>query len=315
MSSTNNKDDIDQVAADNICANCGKGEENTNSLKACTACRMVKYCNRECQIAHRSQHKKACKKRAAELHDEKLFKRPPPEYEDCPICFLPMPSIHTGRIYMECCGKQICSGFVYAPVYDDQGNEVAEEVCPFCRAPRSTSDSLFIERINKRMDVGDIGAICLVGYYYSNGSNGYTRDHTKALELWHRAGEHGSAASYLNIGTSYYEGVGVEVDKKMAIHYFELAAMMGCTSARHKLGAEEENNGNMDRAIKHYMIAVDSGHGESLTAIKELYADKYATKEDYANALRARQTHLNDIKSEQRDNAAAGIANSEYIDY
>ena len=70
--STDNKDDIDKVSAD-ICANCGRGEENTNSLKACTACHMVKYCNRECQIAHRPQHKKECKKRAAELHDEKLF--------------------------------------------------------------------------------------------------------------------------------------------------------------------------------------------------------------------------------------------------
>ena len=42
--------------------------------------------------------------------------------------------------------------------------------------------------------------------------------------------------------------------------------------------------------------------------------DGHATKEDYANALRARQTHLSDIKSEQRDNAAAGGANCKYID-
>ena len=36
-----------------ICANCGKGEESSGDLKACTACKLVKYCNRECQIAHR----------------------------------------------------------------------------------------------------------------------------------------------------------------------------------------------------------------------------------------------------------------------
>ena len=41
------------------CANCDKGEESTGDLKACTACKMVKYCNRDCQIAHRPQHKKA----------------------------------------------------------------------------------------------------------------------------------------------------------------------------------------------------------------------------------------------------------------
>ena len=36
-----------------VCANCGKGKEESGKLKACTACKMVKYCNRECQIAHR----------------------------------------------------------------------------------------------------------------------------------------------------------------------------------------------------------------------------------------------------------------------
>ena len=39
-------------------------------LKNCTACRLVKYCGVECQKAHRKQHKKACKQRAAELKDE-----------------------------------------------------------------------------------------------------------------------------------------------------------------------------------------------------------------------------------------------------
>jgi len=49
-----------------MCANCGKGEEHSNKLKTCTACLSVKYCSRDCQAAHRKQHKKACKQRAAE---------------------------------------------------------------------------------------------------------------------------------------------------------------------------------------------------------------------------------------------------------
>ena len=70
------------------CAACGK--KGVDGLKACAACKFVKYCNRDCQIAHRPLHKKACKKRAAELHDEALFKEHPP-HEDCPICLLPLP--------------------------------------------------------------------------------------------------------------------------------------------------------------------------------------------------------------------------------
>ena len=74
MSSVDEDNDI------SICANCGKSEEESHKLKHCNACKLVKYCNRECQVAHRPQHKKVCRKRAAELHDEKLFKQPPPQF-------------------------------------------------------------------------------------------------------------------------------------------------------------------------------------------------------------------------------------------
>jgi len=67
------------------CACCGEGENSSNRLKLCTACKMVKYCNVTCQKAHRSQHKKECKKRAAELQVEALFNLPTRK-EDCDVC-------------------------------------------------------------------------------------------------------------------------------------------------------------------------------------------------------------------------------------
>ena len=53
------------------CANCGKGEDC--DLKKCSACMAVKYCSVACQKAHRPQHKRECKKRAAEIFDETLL--------------------------------------------------------------------------------------------------------------------------------------------------------------------------------------------------------------------------------------------------
>ena len=147
-----------------LCANCGKGEESESDLKACTACKMVKYCNRDCQIAHRPHHKKACKKRAAELHDEKLFKQPPPA-EDCDICMLPLPSLRTGYKYRSCCGREICSGCIHAVAKRDGG----VGICPFCRSPGPTSIEEMIEQMKKRMKIGDAAAIYNLGVCYSHG--------------------------------------------------------------------------------------------------------------------------------------------------
>ena len=295
------------------CANCGKGEEESGKLKNCTACMMVKYCSRECQIAHRPQHKKACKKRAAELYDEKLFKEPPSQYEDCPICLLRMPSIRSGRKYMECCGKMICCGCNYAPVYDHLGNEVYDQKCPFCRTPQAYSDEELNERENKRMQADDPIAIFNIGVYYRDREYGFPQDYTKALELWHRAGELGYATAYSNIANSYGSGRSVKIDKKKAKYYFELAAMGGSLEGRYNAGIKEKDAGNYDRALKHHMIAVRSGFAKSLEIIKKLYSDGNATKDDCTKALRCYQTYLGEIKSKQRDEAAA--AHDEYRYY
>jgi len=287
-----------------LCANCGK-EGISDNMNTCNKCKMVKYCNAVCKKKHRTKHKKDCDRRVAELHDEKLFKQPPPA-EDCPICFLRMPTLgSTGFKYHACCGKQICSGCCYAPLYDDQGNEVDNQKCPFCRTPFPKSNKENIKRLEKRVKANDAKAMLKVGINYFQGLEGYPQDHAKGLELWHRAGELGHVKSYCNVGVAYHDGIGVEVDKKKAIHYYELAAIGGCEKARYNLGKHELNACNMNRALKHYMIAIEGGGGESLKIIQEMYSRGIlTTKEDYTKALQSYQTYLGEIKSRQRDEAA-----------
>ena len=301
-----NKDDIP-----NICANCGKGEESTSDLKKCAACLSVKYCSRDCQIAHRPQHKKECKKRAAELHEELLFKEPP-TLEDCPICFQRLPMLLSGRKWYGCCGKILCTGCVFAPVYDDKGNVITEKTCPFCRTPLPTSEEEIAQRIQKRIKLNDANAIYYLGSCYAIG-DGYPQDYVKALELWHQAGKLGSAEAYHSIGVFYANGDGVEVDKKKAVHYYELAAMGGNALARHNLGMIEGQTFNFDRALKHWMISVRGGSKKSLDNIQRLYFIGQATKDEYTKALQAYQTYLGGIKSDQRDKAAA--TNEDYKYY
>ena len=286
------------------CANCGNGEEAAGDLKACTACKLVKYCNRDCQIAHRPQHKKACKKRAAELHDEKLFKQPPPN-EDCPICMIPLPNtaLDTGVFYNSCCGKTTCSGCTLLFTERDK----VEQKCPFCRTPAPHKDEEIMERLEKRAESGDANAIGILGTSYSNESRGLPQDHVKALEVCNRAAELGNASAYFNIGNAYRDGNGVVRDEKKAASYWELAAMEGHAIARHNLGVYEWRTGNMDRSLKHFMIAVRGGDNGPLENIKRMFKHGYATKDDYAKALRSYQAYLDEIKSPQRDAAVAFI--------
>ena len=285
----------DEIA---VCANCGKEGSNLN---ICNKCKEATYCNATCKKKHRTKHKKQCERRVAELHDEALFGEPPPQYGDCPICFLRLPSMTSGRRYMTCCGKRICSGCFHAPLYDNLGNMIVDGKCPFCRTPDPTSHKEIFERVKKRMEVGDAYAFCLMGCFHKNGEYGLPRDSAKAVKLYHRAAKYGIN----NIGLAYSNGEGVERDKKMAKQYFELAAMEGNVAARFNLGEFEENAGNYERALKHFMIAVRGGDTHSVKEIQQLYMDGHVAKDQYANALRSHQAYVNEIKSDQRDKAAS----------
>ena len=245
------------------------------------------------------------------ISDDELFKPPLPK-EDCPICLLCLPAFESGSTYMPCCGKMICSGCGFAPVYDNLGNEIIEEKCPFCRTPTPDSDEEHNGRLQKRVEVGDAEAISMLGCNYCDGEDGFPQDYDKAFELFVRAGDLGYTKAYCDVGYAYSNGEGVERDVKKANHYYKLAAMRGNVISRYNLGVVEWEAGNMNRALKHYMIAAGGGDCDSLKEIQTLYTNEHATKDDYTKALRAYQAYLAEIKSIQRDKAVAASADCRY---
>jgi len=292
-----------ESSAPNICANCGKGEEESDNLKTCTACKLVKYCNRDCQIAHRSQHKKACKKRIAELHEEQLFKDVEPE--ECPICMLPLPVDRSQTVFHSCCGKNICRGCIYAMKMSE-----GKDLCAFCRTPPPSLDEEQIKRLKKLMEKGNGDAFAMFAGYYEQGICGMPQDYEKAHKLLLKSGELGCASGYYNLGVAYDEGRGVEVNMKKAKYYWELAAMNGSVNARHNLGSVEGESGNYQRALKHMMISARAGHEGSLGAVKVCFLNRMITKDRYENVLRAYQQRRDELKSDARDKAAATGADS-----
>ena len=88
----------------------------------------------------------------------------------------------------------------------------------------------------------------------------------------------------------------------------ELAAMSGNSVARHALGVLEKNAGNMNRAVKHWMIATEAGLDVSLKQIRQCSLTGDAKKDDFEKALRAHKDAKDEMKSNQRDAAAAASA-------
>eukprot|EP00956_Cyclotella_meneghiniana_P040115 scaffold187124_cov20-Cyclotella_meneghiniana.AAC.1 len=95
---------------------------------------------------------------------------------------------------------------------------------------------------------------------------------------------------------------------KKAVHHWQIAAMMGNVGARHNLGFDELQNGNYQRAMKHFMIAAKCSYKDSLHNIKEGFRLGHVTKEDFEKTLRDYQSSCDETKSEQRDRAAVILA-------
>ena len=303
MSST---DDTADVLS---CANCGKDETVTNKLKRCVACKMVKYCNRDCQVAHHPKHKKACKKRAAELFDEQLF-RDHPERPECPICTLAMPFDEKQIVFNGCCGQRICYGCIYGQNKEgiDNGKELEDlGICPFCRAPQPISKADYVSRVEKCVEKNNAEAMNHLGDLYYKAGMGLPRDRNKAVELYRKAGELGCAKAYFMLANAYESGEEIRKDKKKARYYWGLAAIGGDIFARHKLGHCEIQADNSERAKKHFMIGAKAGDGFSLHGLRLGLKHGFVTKDEYREALRACKKQQDDIKSATRDHTIEAV--------
>lgn len=233
------------------------------------------------------------------LLDEPIFRQPPP-LEDCPICFIPLPIISKERRYQACCGKVICLACLWT---DRERNIRSQQKCPFCRAPCNVPDAKVLERLQKRADVGDPIGIQSLGNIYSRGEI-VPQDRRKTLELWTKSANLGCLDAYYNLSDAYARGDGVEEDKKKSKYYLELGAMAGDIKSRHNLGTFEENEGNMNRAMKHYIISVGFGCDLSLVKLREGLTKGYVSDDDFNTALRAYQAAKDEMKSEQREKVA-----------
>ena len=281
------------------CANCGVAEVDDIKLEDCDAsCESVRCCGDNCEEEHQEQHQEECKKRVKELHDNRLFRQPDGScFGECPLCFLPLPLDPEKTAFHSCCSKIICDGCCYANRVQN-----GSETCPFCREPQpdDEDEEESNKRIMKRVKANDPAAMRFMGTErYHEG------DFDSAVEYWTKAAELGDVEAHYQLADSYSKGEGVEKDEEKAVYHYEKAAIGGDPEARHDLGCLEERDGNMEKAVKHYIIAANLGDEKSMKLLWWHYSAGNITKEELDATLRTHHAAINEMKSPEREAAEA----------
>ena len=88
---------------------------------------------------------------------------------------------------------------------------------------------------------------------------------------------------------------------KKAKFHFEAAAMAGHEIARSKLGFIEADDGNTERAIKHWTIAASAGEYIAMHHLRTAFEDGYVSRESIDSVLTAYNSSCVEMRSEARD--------------
>lgn len=136
---------------------------------------------------------------------------------------------------------------------------------------------------------GSPSALCNVGYYYSVGKNGYSKDVKKAFEYCKRGADLGSKVAMYNVGLFYSNGTGVEKDNNKSYEYYKKSADAGYVDAIHVVGYSHyfgvTCEKNLQKAAEYLKEAADMGNVRSMCLIGECYRYGKGVSKDVKKAV------------------------------
>ena len=316
------------------CASCNK---SSTTLKKCTACKSVWYCNVSCQKNHRRAHKKKCKRIELELKsgadnrlksgggnadksdtktddDPELWKPHLPN-EDCPVCMVPLPLAPHESTYLTCCNKSLCRACIeeHTRVWRITNKKrkkkelpPTDPTCPFCRTPAHKSGAEYLSRLETHVQKGSMRAIMHKAAGYKEGKWGLPQNIPKSLELYRCAADLGNADAMSYIGLLHERGDGGFVKNVgEGRQHMKTAAIMGSVMARHNLACLEASERNFDLAVKHFRLAAEAGLELSVQNLWKFFYRGKVSKEELEEALRLYQEACEEMDSEERKSMSA----------
>ena len=317
-----NEDDTNGTPT-KLCSACG---EKSDTVKKCTACKCVWYCDKECQNKHWKEHKKECKRIKKELvkREGKLdlgteldvgpLGKVPPQ-EECPICLLPLPINESLHCYANCCGKILCGACdlqqqIRSEIRAAESGQTPAPppICAFCREKIPESNEEVLARARRRVERNDPGALRNMALNYGYGRRGISVDQAKCIELLRQSAGLGLSGAQYNLGYFHDTGtMGLEQNEKEAIKYYEQAAKGGDLVARHNIGCREGRNGNEVAAMRHCRLSASGGFKPAIENLIHCFENGLLRHSDLAVTLRAMYLARAEMKSEGRDKYIAHL--------
>lgn len=125
----------------------------------------------------------------------------------------------------------------------------------------------------KSAELGDVDAICAVGWAYQLGS-GVVQDFSKAVEWFGKGADKGDGVCANNLARLYEEGKGVARDLEKALELFQKASEGKCKRAFYHLGRFYENgigvDSDIEKAKTYFAKAAESGDEDAKAALERL---------------------------------------------
>jgi TPR repeat protein len=149
----------------------------------------------------------------------------------------------------------------------------------------------------KRVEANDAGAMFMLAECYYRGRGGLQQDRSKGDELLIMAADLGSSQAHYNLAVGHLEGGNL----KKAKFHFEAAAMAGHDDARSEVGKMEAQSGNMNRALKNWMIAASAGNYNAMNNLRGNFEMGHVSRDAVISTLASYNNSCAEMRSEARD--------------
>lgn len=148
-----------------------------------------------------------------------------------------------------------------------------------------------IDELKSKAEDGNVEAMLDLAYLYLYGDNNTATDHTLALAYYQKAAEMKNPVALNNLGSLYFNGIGVPVNYTKSIEYFNEAASLGSDDAAVNLAiiylgsdVKGKNRDDLDKVLT-LLKQAEKNNNIAKYLLGYCYLRGFLIKQDYAKAF------------------------------